>query len=77
LIEKALQTKQSLTKAQIETAWEYAYRFFFEYSLTFPWRLMHFWKDMEVSPMSRVLSDKGQKEWGRTFDYLAGEKIVW
>jgi hypothetical protein len=77
LIEKALQAKQSLTKAQIETAWEYAYRFFFEYPLTFPWRLMHFWKDMEVSPMSRVLSDEGHKEWGRTFDYLAGEEIAW
>jgi hypothetical protein len=77
LIEKALQDKQSLTKAQIETAWEYAYRFFFEYPLAFPWRLMHFWKDMEVSPMSRVLSDEGQKEWGKTFDYLAGEKIIW
>ena len=75
LIEKALNSKKSLTKVQIETAWEYAYRFFFEYPLVFPWRLMHFWKDMEVSPMSRVLSDEGQKEWGRTFDYLAGEKI--
>ncbi len=77
LIEKALKSKKSLTKAQIETTWEYAYRFFFEYPLPFPWRLMHFWKDMEVSPMGRVLSDTGQKEWGRTFDYLAGEEIDW
>ena len=77
LIEKALESKKSLTKAQIETAWEYAYRFFFEYPLAFPWRLMHFWKDMEVSPMSRMLSDEGQKEWGKTFDYLVGEKIDW
>jgi hypothetical protein len=38
---------------------------------------MHFWKDMEVSPMSRVLSEAGQKEWGRTFAYLAGEEIDW
>jgi hypothetical protein len=77
LIETALKSQKSLTQAQIETAWEYAYRFFFEYPLAFPWRLMHFWKDMEVSPMSRVLSDEGQREWGRTFDYLAGEKINW
>ena len=77
LIDKMLQSKTTLTQTQIETAWEYAYRFFFEYPLAFPWRLMHFWKDMEVSPMSRVLSDEGQKEWGRTFDYLAGEKIEW
>ena len=77
LIEKSLKSKQTLTAAQIETAWEYAYRFFFEYPLVFPWRLMHFWKDMEVSPMARVLSPEGQKEFGRTFDYLAGEKITW
>ena len=76
-VDRSLKSKQSLTKAQIETAWEYAYRFFFEYPLMFPWRLMHFWKDMEVWPMARVLSDEGQKEFGRTFDYLAGEKIKW
>jgi hypothetical protein len=38
---------------------------------------MHFWKDMEVSPMRRVLSDEGQREFGRTFAYLAGEPIMW
>ena len=77
LIENALKGKARLTDAQIETAWEYGYRFFFEYPMTFPWRLMHFWKDMEVSPMSHVLSDEGQKEWGKTFAYLAGEEIIW
>jgi len=77
LIDQSLKSKKSLTKAQIETAWEYAYRFFFEYPLVFPWRLMHFWKDMEVWPMGRVLAADGKKEFGRTFDYLAGEKIIW
>jgi capsule polysaccharide export protein KpsC/LpsZ len=77
MIENALKSRKSLNKTQIETAWEYAYRFFFEYPLAFPWRLMHFWKDMEISPMSRVLSKEGQKEFGRTFEYLAGKKIKW
>ena len=77
MIEDALKSRKSLSKTQIETAWEYAYRFFFEYPLAFPWRLMHFWKDMEISPMSRVLSKEGQKEFGRTFEYLAGKKIKW
>jgi hypothetical protein len=77
MIDTALKNKQSLTKGQIETAWEYAYRFFFEYPLVFPWRLMHFWKDMEVWPMGRVLSEEGQKEFGRTLEYLAGEPIQW
>ena len=76
-VDRLLKSKVTLTEAQIETAWEYAYRFFFEYPLVFPWRLMHFWKDMEVSPMSRVLSDEGQKEFGRTFSYLVGEPINW
>jgi len=76
-VDRLLKSKVTLTEAQIETAWEYAYRFFFEYPLVFPWRLMHFWKDMEVSPMSRVLSDEGQKEFGKTFSYLAGEPINW
>ena len=77
MIENALKSRKSLSKTQIETAWEYAYRFFFEYPLVFPWRLMHFWKDVEISPMSRVLSKEGQKEFGRTFEYLAGKKIKW
>ncbi len=77
MIERALKSKKRLTKQQIETAWEYAYRFFFEYPFDFPWRLMHFWKDMEIWPMSRVLSKEGQEKFGKTFGYLAGEKIEW
>ena len=77
MIDSALKSKESLIETQIATAWEYAYRFFFEYPLTFPWRLMHFWKDMEIYQMGRVLSEEGQKEFGRTFAYLAGEPIDW
>jgi len=66
-----------LAPEQIETAWNYAYRFFFEFPLNFPWRLMHFWKDVEVWPLQRVLSEEGQGEFGQTFRYLAGEKIKW
>jgi hypothetical protein len=66
-----------LTHQQIETGWNYAYRFFFEYPFAFPWRLMHFWQDMEAWPLQRVLSDEGQAAFGRTFRCLAGEKISW
>lgn len=62
---------------QIETAWNYAYRFFFEYPFDFPWRLMHFWKDLETWPLRKVLSDEGMSHFGRTFQHLAGEPIVW
>ena len=66
-----------LNQEQVETAWNYAYRFFFDFPLPFPWRLMHFWKDVDIWPLGRVLSEEGQAEYKRTFDYLAGEPIKW
>jgi len=77
MLDAAIKEPKRLTQAQIESAWEYAYRFFFEYPLPFPWRLMHFWKDFEIWPLARVLSDEGQAEYKKTFDYLAGEPIKW
>jgi hypothetical protein len=77
MLEAAIKEPRRLIQEQIETAWEYAYRFFFEYPLPFPWRLMHFWKDVDIWPLSRVLSDEGQAEYKKTFDYLAGEPIKW
>jgi len=77
MLENAINKPRRLSQKQIETAWEYAYRFFFEYPLPFPWRLMHFWKDLDIWPLGRVLSDEGQAEYKKTFDYLAGEPIKW
>jgi hypothetical protein len=62
---------------RVETAWNYAYRFFFEFPFNFPWRLMHFWRDFGEWPIGRVLSEEGQTAFGRTFGYLAGEGIRW
>jgi hypothetical protein len=77
MLDAAIKEPKRLTQEQIETAWEYAYRFFFEYPLPFPWRLMHFWKDLDIWPLDRVLSDEGRAEYKQTFDYLAGEPIIW
>ena len=66
-----------LSAQQVETAWNYAYRFFFEFPLDFPWRLMHFWKDLEIWPLERVLSEDGEQQFGQTFRYLAGEPLRW
>ncbi len=66
-----------LPKEQVETAWNYAYRFFFDFPLSFPWRLMKFWQDLETWPLSRVLSEEGRAEFGRAFDYLAGEPVIY
>jgi hypothetical protein len=61
----------------VERAWNYAYRFFFDFPMPFPWRLMHFWKDLQEWSIARVLSDEGQGEFGKTFDALAGQPLDW
>ncbi len=66
-----------LTPEQVESAWNYAYRFFFDFPLPFPWRLMHFWKDLDEWPVGRVISEAGRAEFGKTFDYLAGKPVTW
>jgi hypothetical protein len=66
-----------LSQAQVEQAWNYAYRFFFDYPHPFPWHLVHFWKDLETWPLSRLLGDEGITNYQATFSYLVGEPIRW
>jgi hypothetical protein len=64
-------------KLQVERAWEYAYRFFFEYPHPFPWHLVHQWEDVKEWPVERVLSEEGQSIFKSTFRYLTGEPVDW
>jgi len=66
-----------LSPAQAEKAWLYAYLFFFEFSLPFPWHILWLHNDFVNRPMSYVLSDQGQQKYGQTFGYLAAEKLDW
>ncbi len=66
-----------LSKKQVEAAWNYAYRFFFEYPRPFPWKLMGFWDDLKIWPLERVLGPEGQKQFGETFKLLVGESFTW
>ena len=66
-----------LTKEQINKAWAYAYRFFFDYPRPIPWHLVDIWNDYDQNPIAKVLSKEGLKEYGMTFRYLAGEPIDW
>jgi hypothetical protein len=66
-----------LEPRRIDLAWHYAYRFFFDYPQPFPWHLLHFWKDVEETPLSVVFSDEGQARFGRTFDQLLGNAFKW
>ncbi len=65
------------TAVQVEAAWNYTYRFFFEYPRPFPWRLVEFWQDFEKWPLARVLSEEGRRQFGKTFGYLTGELLDW
>jgi hypothetical protein len=66
-----------LTDEQIARAWNYAYRFFFEYPRPFPWRLMNFWDDLEVWPVEKVLGKEGMEQFADTFKFLVGEPFTW
>ena len=66
-----------LNDEQTAKAWNYAYRFFFEYPRPFPWRLMNFWDDLDVWSLEKVLSDEGMNHFGDTFRFLVGEPFTW
>lgn len=79
ILEKVLQDipGHQLTEKQVEFAWNYAYRFFFEYPRPFPWRLMNFWDDLDVWPLERVLGTEGISQFGDTFGFLVGNPFTW
>ncbi len=66
-----------LNEKQTKYAWNYAYRFFFEYPRPFPWRLMNFWDDLEVWPLEKVLSGEGLAQFKDTLDFLVNEPFTW
>lgn len=66
-----------LTPEQIDTAWHYAYRFFFDYPQPFPWHLLHFWTDAETRPLETLWSAEGQAQYAATFEYLLGQPFDW
>lgn len=70
-------TTPRLERSQVELAWQYAYRFFFNYPTPFPWHLLHFWNELEDWPLTRVLSPEGQATYGEAFKSLAGEPRSW
>ncbi|NPV76146.1 MAG: hypothetical protein HPY59_07195 [Anaerolineae bacterium] len=66
-----------LSPHEIDLAWRYAYRFFFEYPRPFPWHLVRMWDDYKARPLQAVLSQEGLAQYGSTFQYLTGETIDW
>jgi len=62
-----------LSRQQVELAWQYAYRFFFDYPLPFPWHMLYFSDELGEWPFDKVLSQEGQAVFGNTFACLAGK----
>lgn len=79
LLDKTIKQPQGLVlnELQVNTAWEYAYRFFFEYPIAFPWHLLHLWDDIKDWSIERVLSQEGLEQFGSAFHYLSGEPRNW
>jgi hypothetical protein len=66
-----------LSRTQVERAWAYAYRFFFEFPRPFPWHLVRMWEDYKIRPLEAVFSPEGQEQFADTFKYLVGEPLNW
>lgn len=79
LLDQTLANREAhrLSRQQVDLAWNYAYRFFFEYPQPFPWHLLYFWEEQIEWSLERVLSGEGQALFGDTFAYLTGEPINW
>lgn len=65
------------SEEQVHQAWHYAYRFFFDYPMPFPWHLRDFWENVERWPVHRMLSEEGRLNFDQTFAYLTGEAVPW
>ncbi|MFC2025897.1 hypothetical protein ACFLUC_01750 [Chloroflexota bacterium] len=78
-LEKVLGSPDTLrlSQRQVELAWRYAYRFYFDYPCPFPWHLLDIWEELETWPIERVLSNEGQAQFGDAFRYLAGAPRNW
>jgi hypothetical protein len=66
-----------LSQDEVGQAWNYAYRFFFDYPHPFPWHLLHIWKDLETWPLSRLLGEEGMATYHQTFKHMVGEPVIW
>ncbi len=62
--------RSRLSQRQVEVAWNYAYLFFAEYPLPFPWHVEKMAVSMEKRPLSFVLGSEGRQAYERTFQEM-------
>ncbi len=56
-------------------AWRYAYRFFFEFALPFPWHIVHFMSDIQACPIAQVCSEEGRRRYRKALEVFSGEPL--
>jgi hypothetical protein len=66
-----------LTEKQVDLAWAYAYRFFFNFPQPYPWHLVRLWEDYQNNSINTVFNSKEWPDYEKVFHYLAGEPINW
>lgn len=66
-----------LENEQINLAWAYAYRFFFDFPLSFPYHLVNLWEDYHSHSIEEITKSGNWSEYKKVFRYLIGEKIDW
>lgn len=66
-----------LSPEMVDTAWQYAYRFFFDFARPYPWHLVRVKDDFKACPFNKVFSQKGLQQYQDTFNYLLGRPIDW
>lgn len=69
--------RYKLSEEQIDLAWAYAYRFFFDFPRPFPWHLVGLWEDYEQHHLMDVFKSKEWKMYQPVLGYLVGEPIDW
>lgn len=66
-----------LSREQVNQAWQYAYRFFFDYPQPFPWHLVRLWEDYKNTDLKTALTGSDSEAYRRSFRFLAGQPVNW
>jgi hypothetical protein len=76
---KMLENPESfkMTPEKVDIAWQYAYRFFFDFARPYPWHLVRVWEDYQQRPFNQVFNQRGRMQYQDTFEFLTGKPIHW
>jgi hypothetical protein len=66
-----------LEPSKVETAWQYAYRFFFEFPFAFPWHLIGLWDDLAERPLEMVVRPEVLADYAPALAALRGSPVDW